>query len=389
MGTRIDISVAQQQLSRRVRELAQQNRAQRVRREDQAKEDAELREAVNQGLAQASRRGRQRPGGNAADFGLDAAAESDRLGALGLRSGVPEYYFGPKVAATPRRGKSWLLVPSDAEFRVKTRGIRPFSLVQLGGQKIGYLPDSGPGGTPALYGTTEVNPGVDGELCYNPGIYSDGLYDFGAEPPGKSFTVEAMYKLPPYAVGSRGPFSMINFAFGQFNLRAVRTWSMEVLPSDGSGIPVTETVTPYSSVLFTGGPFHNYYSNDIEPYPTFDGYSFLQPLRVPGLATTEWRHFAIVQVPGPTEETRTLHYYWNGQRLATVSGLGEADEYRWERYTSMSFQLQYGNLVRDYDLPWQDYVVTDGGLGHGFRFTPRALYTGDTYTPPVSITALA
>jgi hypothetical protein len=307
---------------------------------------------------------------------------------------VPEYYTGPKVAATPRSGKGWLLVPSDTEFRVRTRGIRPFSLVQLGNTKIGYLADSGPAGKPALYGTTEVNPdGVGEPITYMPGIYTNSVVDFGEEPRGKSFTLEMMAKLPPYASGSRGPFSTINFSFGAYNLGATRTWSMEETGLGPMDIPITEVVTPYTRLFFSCGStdpwLQAYYSNDIEPFPTFDGYNSLQPLRVPGAATPEWQHLAIVQTPGSTEETRNVSYYWSGQRLALLSNIDAAREGGWVRFSNVNLQMRFGNLVPFYDMPWQDYVVTNSALGHGFRFTPRALYTGDTYTPPTSITRLA
>jgi hypothetical protein len=84
MSTRIDIEVAQALLSQRAKEIAGLNREQRLERERKVKEEAAIKAGID--------KGGQAIGGGAA--ALDARAQR-----FGLRSGVPEYYTPPKVAA--------------------------------------------------------------------------------------------------------------------------------------------------------------------------------------------------------------------------------------------------------------------------------------------------
>jgi hypothetical protein len=100
MSTRIDIEVAQALLSQRAKEIAELNRQQRLERERKVKEEAAINAAADKGAEAALRNGS--PGGGRA-IGGGAAALDARAQRLGLRSGVPEYYTPPKVAAQQSR----------------------------------------------------------------------------------------------------------------------------------------------------------------------------------------------------------------------------------------------------------------------------------------------
>jgi hypothetical protein len=391
MSTNINITVGDSGLLDRARQQQAASRQAQLNREASVQLEAEAitalltnAKAIASGAAF-----------NAARTAAFAAQGRDAQGNLITAPSRIQPYIAPRPAANRRgeREPAWLLVPSDAGFQPRVRGIQPFQLYQFYNYKIGFLSNSGPNGTSALYGSTEINPGVDEDITYRQGIFTNENTNFVPEPSGKAFTLEAMFKLPPHVDAPRGPFSAINFTFGALSMEVARTWSMQNVGLDPEDIPITETVTPYTTLLFTCSPttstFYRYYSNDIDPFPTYDTGLNLQPLRLPNLATTEWQHVAIVQTPGSTEITRNVSYYWGGQRVALLSDIGAAEEYTWPQFINVQVQTQFGNLVPDYEMPWQSYVVTESAIGHGFRFTSRALYTGDTYVPPTSITALA
>jgi hypothetical protein len=53
-------------------------------------------------------------------------------------------------------------------------------------------------------------------------------------------------------------------------------------------------------------------------------------------------------------------------------------------YEDTSLESAYGNGVSGLDP-----IANNPTLVHGIRFTPRALYSGASFTPPTSITSLA
>jgi hypothetical protein len=100
------------------------------------------------------------------------------------------------------------------------------------------------------------------------------------------------------------------------------------------------------------------------------------------LSGVEWCHFALVRTYDSTVEKPVWSFYWRGVRLFTATASST-----WEstnalapigaRITLRSNRGQYAPV--DYLLP----------AIHGYRFTPKALYTEETFTPPAKIAQLA
>jgi hypothetical protein len=98
-----------------------------------------------------------------------------------------------------------------------------------------------------------------------------------------------------------------------------------------------------------------------------------------------WHHLAVVQSPGSSDATRVLSFYRDGIRYNQIE---TSSLLNWNLGSGGGIEnaevgMVHGNFASGYP------VGVDPTALHGIRFTPRALYTGPTYTPPASITRLA
>lgn len=103
------------------------------------------------------------------------------------------------------------------------------------------------------------------------------------------------------------------------------------------------------------------------------------------LAIGAWHHFAVCK------DQNELRFYIDGKQI--LSGVTASDY--WDRYSlafSSTFELRLYNVG---NLPIMASVgsfptgIAPYTAVHGLRFTPEALYTGATITPPAIITELA
>jgi hypothetical protein len=110
-------------------------------------------------------------------------------------------------------------------------------------------------------------------------------------------------------------------------------------------------------------------------------------LIISSVYTDEWQHMALVKTPGESSEVANYSCYLAGTRIASFPNAPLI-------LSPINSVIPGMGCTWGADHPFPGSAVPldsygGSGLVHGFRFTPRALYTGDTYTPPVSITALA
>jgi hypothetical protein len=90
MATRITVEIGQALLAQKAKAIAEQNREQRLERERQAKEQAQIKAAADKAAADRAKAGTEAR----AKAGTETNADKAKR-----KSGVPEYYTPPKVAA--------------------------------------------------------------------------------------------------------------------------------------------------------------------------------------------------------------------------------------------------------------------------------------------------
>lgn len=396
MGTLISVDVAQALLSQRVSALAAVNREKRLEREQGERDKSKIQGAIERGVDGAAGSGGGSgglggPSANGRNRASQAASASPladldaQLRAGTLRSGVPEYYTGPKVAATPRGGKAWILVPSDAEFRVKTRGLASFNFAEVDSHKTGYASGLGPSGSNALTGTQEPMQADGGFGRYQCTLQTHPIA-IRREPPSLAYTIDVMFKLPPSVYDEKAPLSAIYAGYGNYgNIEAGQAWTL-------SGDEDDSAASRYAYLRFNYGfsAFVLYISNDVLGRIAATSADDLSSTRIPSVNSINWQHAAIVQTPGDTPGSRNVSFYHAGARIGFHEGINGEALPQWGNpdYSSANIGFSWGNLTYASE-GWESEIVNDPALGHGLRFTPRALYTGDTYTPPTSITALA
>jgi hypothetical protein len=296
----------------------------------------------------------------------------------------------PEPAATPRQTPdgAWLLIPSDAEFNAKVRGIPPFNLVNSfpGGEQIinaEFLPTSGPNESGALFGGEAVD---DPEFTFGArSQVTQDILPIPKEPASKSFTVEALIKayVPPLDASARYMNAFIDLGIAR--LYFSRDWytkqrEEEVLPGEPTSEAMPDQPLARVELYCLNSLISEAYSRVRPPgaLTPEEGGIFIsdEALLMPSLEDNIYHHLAVVQMPGNTQSTRNASLYLNGIRLATRTGLYPF----WASYIRIAFE--FGQRLGD-------PVLCSAPLVHGVRYTPRALYTGDTYTPPTSITSLA
>jgi hypothetical protein len=304
----------------------------------------------------------------------------------------PEAFYVPPEPASG--GSGWLLVPSDSSFSPVVRGIPPFVFGQI--SEIPIVRGVGPLGTFAVVvpiGIAEAEP-VEGiinqsSLLRCPVEEGEPGVNILEEPSSRSFTLECMFKLPPSVYEPRAPFNQLYFSFGQYGgIDVSRRWTLTNPGPPGSGLQ-QEALTPYVNLFMGWGNLSGgrYLSSDV--LGEFgDDFSNADDI-LPDLDSEEWRHIAIVQTPGNTPDSRTVSYYFNGRRIRYVQNVSDPDVLPvWGGVQVLDIGLSAGFIAGAAE-PGGGGESFESCAGHGFRFTPRALYTGPTYTPPTSITQLA
>ena len=294
---------------------------------------------------------------------------------------VPDYDPVDLYQYLPDSGSGYLLVPSDAEFKAKVRGMAPFSFQPYSREpEVQFICSvgAGPGGSNAGRGITS-------------GLYASN--EAGVVAPGDvmplkmlpSYTIEAYFKLssaveatPPW-----GPSSIASCGFGDFGgLYIRRSWSYL------KDYPKTR-LTPFvqaSWSMFPAQLGQAVFSRMFDPSESANGSEgpVGSDLIIPSIYTDEWQHMAIVKTSGESSETANYSCYLSGSRIAsflnvpiqgittTIPGMGS---------TWGADHPDPGSAV-----PLGSYG--ESSLIHGLRFTSRALYTGETYTAPTSIQSL-
>jgi hypothetical protein len=290
----------------------------------------------------------------------------------------------PEPAATAQQAGdgAWLLIPSNADFNAKVRNIPPFALKQLSYDETddnSIILGTGPAGAFSLVAPFPTAPQVSIDC---PAEEGDQIANITREPASKSCTIEFMFSLPSLPYDSRGPYSSIDFGCGPIGYISVgQYWTLN------DDIPQA-ALDRYASIDFAYGSYTEcFLSNDVNGFIASSSLPTTTE-RLPDLNSTEWRHAAIVQTPGSTANARNASFYFHGRRVAHLANI--TDESALPLWgdpfdpfpINIYFQATYGTSN---GTP----LSNQSCAGHGFRYTPRALYTGDTYTPPTSITRLA
>lgn len=104
-------------------------------------------------------------------------------------------------------------------------------------------------------------------------------------------------------------------------------------------------------------------------------------IEIGSLAVNTWHHYALCK------NDATIKFYIDGINVITAT---TSSDY-WNQYAALEKEGSIYNLdyIPNGKLPIMCAVFGRGAIVHGLRFTPQALYTGESFTPPTSITELA
>lgn len=287
------------------------------------------------------------------------------------RSARRRYYSPLAADRRPEPGavhlnpiKAWLLAPSDPELNAKTRGIPPFRFTQdqQNTEPFIFSPGGGPGGQPYIEGA----PGSTISAA-------TGQLPVRKKPASRAVTEECFFYISN-ASDSPGDTD----AFSSSVILELTTCFISCQTSrnrNDDGASVVRLVQ--LEYVETGIEVYRYFVSSFEPE---DANAFDIPEYEVDNARTAygWHHAACVVVaPG---EAATVSLYLDGQRILESDPL-PADRF-WERYeSSHSVQLSTRGFGKDPNVASHRIA--------GVRCTERALYTGDTYEVPTSITSLS
>lgn len=266
------------------------------------------------------------------------------------------FRFRPDEPAANRRVSSdgWVLGPSDDTLAAKVRGFQPFVFASTNGVPFLYSTSEGPEGAPCL------------KVAQPPGKFVSEISAVPAleylKVPRRGATAEGFVYVPPRTGNQvRRPASEMLMTAGPFGQLSVQV-GWHTLEDE--------------HVLFNfSGLGGGWLVADVA-FGTIDEVS-------PASLSTGWHHWAsVLELVGGTWYG---HYYWDGTRRRTNAGIDPA-----ELYPSVAWDLIYGQYGEVGDLPgsWGSFGAEPCRV-HGLRYTERVLYTGDTFTPPTTITALA
>jgi hypothetical protein len=318
-----------------------------------------------------------------ADAAAKAQQGQDLSGKL-LYGIKPDRRRAPEQVATYLSGGSdpyWLLVPSDAGFNAIVRNTAPFAFESLQGTGASYrymlyAPGEGPSGSNALYTSTTAIGGLPLNWEYRAEL--GALTGVSAEPNASAFTFELITKLPNTGGDtSTKPFSLMTASVARGAIAITANLS-------DYGTFIGDAYTPYCSITFQYGTFTgqvwNASNSNVGPGDIVSGSA---------TAPDVWHHLAIVQTPGSASNLRNIAFYIDGTRYFNEVGVvvDTPGMPVWDPGLSTSdasVQSRYGkNSAIAGAIPFKPTKV------HGIRFTPRALYSGTSFTPPTSITSLA
>jgi hypothetical protein len=285
----------------------------------------------------------------------------------------------------PATPGSWLLAPSDASFNAIVAGLAPFQFTEAylqypterNSAHFGTFSSTGPAGRNCIQtSTTPTGNPTYGTKQYNCNIIADT--SIITEASSGEFTIEAIAKMDVFSdsdasTGFEYSFARAIVLFGFCTIEFIYTWQRT-------------SISPATYALMGNARMSCYTSN----YRAFGSSAALFPLAdvKPELNDgSRWHHAAIVQSKGPGGTGREVYFYLNGERVDQVTGLPDDFLSSWMATHSgagidASVDLGYG------DANAATLEASSSSI-HGIRYTPRALYTGASFTPPTSITSLA
>jgi hypothetical protein len=274
----------------------------------------------------------------------------------------------------------WLLAPSDSGFTALTRGIDPFPFVQPAPSIFNnyynlllYAIGEGPDGANAFY-PSQAFLGADPGYSYYAAT-ARANSTIRSEPAGRAFTFELMAKFSPEISNQVTlPFAYVYANIARWNI-GIQVDQSQV----GGGV---DPYAPFNSVTF----FHGSRSYTVWNASNSD-VGVGDVVAASALDSSIWHHLALVQRPGSGNASRTVSCYVNGTRYFHLVDLpNDGDAPIWDNGPSddLSLETAYGNGVTGLDP-----IAYNPLYAHGVRFTPRALYSGASFTPPTTITALS
>jgi hypothetical protein len=284
-------------------------------------------------------------------------------------------YRGSMVALEP----SWLLAPSDAGFNAIVRGLEPFQFLEdtasYRSTHYSLFSTSGPSGANRIQTSTSPteNPPLAAKI-YSSVLYADSIIT--AAPAGGAFTFELFAKIPP-AADTDYPSSTNEYSYA--DVHTLYGFCRIYL-----GLDYIKIANPFDYAQM-GNIFIQCAGNT---YRATGASNVIYPIGEVNAELNDfdrWHHIAITQEPDG-ESSSKMQMYLNGSRVAMFSyGAATFANWlsTWSPISSDTFiELSYGENYL-YDLEATSSSV------HGIRFTPRALYSGASFTPPTSITSLA
>jgi len=319
---------------------------------------------------------------NAVDAEAVAKAQQGqgRDGALlyGIRSDRQRVQQQP--VAVYRSGKvdpAWLLVPSDAGFNAVVRGIAPFQFLDdtssYRSTHYSLFSASGPSGSNCIQTSTSPtgNPPLAAKI-YSSVLYADSIIT--AAPAGGAFTFELFAKIPP-AADTDYPSSINEYSYVQVD-------TLYGFCRIYLGLDYIKIANPFDyaqmgniSIQCAGNTYRATGASNV----------IIGEVKAELNDFDRWHHIAITQEPDGELSSR-MQMYLNGARVAMFSyGAATFANWlnTWSPISSDTFiELSFGENYL-YDLEATSSSV------HGIRYTPRALYSGASFTPPTSITSLA
>jgi hypothetical protein len=301
---------------------------------------------------------------------------------IGYTDGLRKNYDNKNwVFYDPRKLEpSWLVGPFETGFQSMNQRMLPFALGEISDEEAFpiFLAPGPSGGTYSFKSPVATGQVNQYSLLRCPAQEGGPGIGIGNEPRSRSYTFEGMFKLPPEVYDARAPYSALSFDFGSIGYFQIgRYWTLDNESPQGAFDPFVLMTVGLGDMEFY------YISNSTEGFPIQSGAG--EATILPDLDSTEWRHVAIVQTPGDTANARNFSFYYNGERIAELLNISDPEVLPLWQDNVLEVVLQSGLYVGTLD-PWNG---AQSGAIHGIRYTPRALYTSASFTPPTSITALA
>jgi hypothetical protein len=172
--------------------------------------------------------------------------------------------------------------------------------------------------------------------------------------------------MPPFLIVNEAKVGLQNV----FDITFNSEWQVFLRITDGN-LSTSDSFTSSTGRIYSGwnetviGGFSNVY-----PDP-----------RLTSADALRWVHCAMVRRRNPSTGKREWSFYWAGVRLATAEIKPEWDTTFGNRPLAAGIELRA--TIGSRSIP--EYILPSI---HGYRFTPRALYDGDTIQSPAAINRL-